>query len=363
MADENEIDERHKLFEDINTRWQGDKPNRWIDLSQAVDLVAKTLGMVPAVAGSSLLSEAIPPAVPWAGPGLEFSKYPMPDDEARELVEIDPSLLTYASFVFRQGLIWIDDGGWNLRNIYIELNHLDAWLEKKQSENLRNERDKFVRFCRKAINSGLQGDKPNRWIELYKAVRLIAKTLGILPGPAQELLQKEAIPPAVPWVGEVYRTWNDGTTYLMPTAIRQAEVSGADIHFGAQSMKSPANEGIIFEIRIEQNHLEAWLEKRKAPVLHLVKPDQSSSAEPARKTPGPKAPVQRDAAIRARLERGERPGTSGSPWKTWTVAIRKDCGIAASKPGSGDPKGFSDDAIRDATIAIQARIEASSGGN
>jgi hypothetical protein len=358
MADENEIDERHKLFEDINTRWQGDKPNRWIDLSQAVDLVAKTLGMVPAVAGSSLLSEAIPPAVPWAGPGLEFSKYPMPDDEAWELVEFDPSLLKYASFDFRQGLIWIDDGGWDLRNIYIEQNHLEAWLEKKQSENLRKERDKLVRFARKAINSGLRGDKPNRWIELYKAVDLVAETLGMLPGPARELVQKEAIPPAVPWVGEVYRTWNDGTTYLMPTEIRQAEVTGADIHFGAQSMKSPANEGIIFEIHIEQNHLEAWLEKRKAPVLHLVQPDQSSSAKAARKAPGPKAPVQRDAAIRARLELGERPGTSGSPWKTWQVGIRKDCGIAASGPGPGDPLGFGDDAIRKATTAIRAEIEA-----
>jgi hypothetical protein len=275
MADQDETDERHKLFEDINARWQGDKPNRWIDLSQAVDLVANALAVQPAKAGASLLSGAIPPAVPWAA----FTMYPELDDEAGRPIEIEERLLINASFDFRQGLIWIDEGGFRLEDIYIEQNRLEVWLEKER-------RDELVRFARKAINVGLRGDKPNRWIELYKAVKLIKETLGMLPGPAQELLQKEAIPPAVPWVGEVSRTWSDGTTFLMPIEIRRAQVTGADIHVGAGSMRSGVpDESIIFEIHVELNHLEAWLEKRTAPVVQPV-PSAPANMAPKNKAEG-----------------------------------------------------------------------------
>jgi hypothetical protein len=309
MGDQDdETDETQGLFRHFAHKWQGDKPLRWITLSKAVDLVATTLNTSPAVAGALLLSEAIPPTVPWV-------KYAItPQDEGIKLVEIDPSLLIHASFDFRQGLFWIDDEGWDLQAVYVEQNHLEAKLEKIQSEHLRNERDRFVRFARRAIDNGVRGDKPPRWIDLYKAVRLIRKTLGILPGVAQELLQTQAIPPAVPWKGEVSRTWSNGMTFLMPTEIRRAEVIVADIHWGAGSMKSPASEGIIFEIRIEQNHLETWLEKKRPALVAQLAPLAPVSEDRVSKNKGkggrPASSLRADVPIRLTAFVEKR----GEPW-------------------------------------------------
>ena len=62
------------------------------------------------------------------------------------------------------------------------------------------------------INRRLQGNKPNRWIKLSVAVRLIAQKLNEMASEARELLHTKALPPDVPWVGVVRAWWEDENT-------------------------------------------------------------------------------------------------------------------------------------------------------
>ena len=164
------------------------------------------------------------------------------------------------------------------------------------------------------INRRLQGEKPNQWIPLSKAVERVRKKLNVLVGMAQEILQKEAIPPAVPWAGTwllpvqcFSEAWTAGvfaktlnlpldktTAYLERMVERMGRVDGTvpvimqispaelrvtEVDFSLAMMVFPRRAGRIEDIRIEQNHLMAWLEKYKAQRPQLASRRADSDAE------------------------------------------------------------------------------------
>jgi hypothetical protein len=130
-----------------------------------------------------------------------------------------------------------------------------------------------------AINRRLQGDGPNRWIDLNDAVWIIAQKLNVRPGVARELLLKEAVPPAVPWVGAGYGLPKNGTRLLVPVEMDRALVIRTDTRFGYEDMNSFPRAPRIRCIYIELNHLEAWLEKRKAPAVQPASREADSEPE------------------------------------------------------------------------------------
>jgi hypothetical protein len=214
MVDQNKID-----FGDINARWPGDKPNRWIRLSHVVLRVAITLDTSQTVAGALLLSEAIPPVVPWA----VHSKLPEPEpgdeDDWKKPTEIPPSLLIHASFDFRQGVLWINDGSFDLEDIYLEQNRLDAWLERKRlaqadqhvPSSLLRQMEKTLHSMREQMAPAAQpgpsvpangdlgpknkGGAPRKFDKeafMRQALRLLAQPDGIRPKNRQELTAQMA---------------------------------------------------------------------------------------------------------------------------------------------------------------------------
>jgi hypothetical protein len=112
------------------------------------------------------------------------------------------------------------------------------------------------------VNRKLQGANPNRWIGLNDAAWIIAQKLSVPMGEGREVLQREALPPAVPWVGLDRSVEGDDATWLLPWEIDRATVEGADVDFNFEDLRSPACGRHFRRIHIELNHLEAWLEKK-----------------------------------------------------------------------------------------------------
>jgi hypothetical protein len=165
----------------------------------------------------------------------------------------------------------------------------------------------------KMINQRLQATKPNRWIDLNGAAWIIAEKLDLLPGPAQELLQFKAIPPAVPWVGP----WLCDPDQKLgpPMEITRATVMEADVDFGPPIIMSlPKGKFAFLETHIELNHLEAWLEKYQTGVAQAVPPvPTSKDMAPKNKGGSPRkfdkeAFMQQAAGLLAQPE-GIRPKT------------------------------------------------------
>jgi hypothetical protein len=129
VTDENDYE---WAWERINRNLQGDKPNRWIKLSDAVRLIAQALKVMPSVARAELHTQALPPAVPWAA----WTTVAVVNGiDKKGVIEINRSSLIGARFDFHNYIIWAD-GGYELRydDTYVEQNHLEAWLEEKRSE-------------------------------------------------------------------------------------------------------------------------------------------------------------------------------------------------------------------------------------
>ena len=99
-----------------------------------------------------------------------------------------------------------------------------------------------------------EGWPPNHWIELSDAVRCIERELKVLPGEAQHLLQFEAIPPAVPWVGKVRtkarKPGPDGRLVVITNkfttegeVIERSWLIDAEFYFRGGSMIQPGGRG------------------------------------------------------------------------------------------------------------------------
>jgi hypothetical protein len=139
----------------------------------------------------------------------------------------------------------------------------------------------FLRERWEGINRDLQGDKPNRWASLMDAAWIIHHKLSIPIGEAQELLQTQALPPAVPWVGAIWSELKDGTKSVQLVVINRASMS-AGIDFSGEKLILLVRELHVEEIHVELNHLEARLAKY---VLSTVQPVPMA---PARKNAAPK---------------------------------------------------------------------------
>jgi hypothetical protein len=329
-----EDDERRlsRGWKPINEYLQGDKPNRWITLREAVKLIVETLKVPPGEAQELLQTQTLPPAVPWVG---DHHRYYPTTGGSRHFMEIRRSSLISADANFDPHLnaIWFDRqgriaGDAGIERVHIERNHLEAWLEKYKARtgqpvpaSPEDRPEKGEMFSQKKehellqkswedINHHLQGDKPNRWITLSRAARLIAEELNVQVGEAEELLLKEAKPPAVPWVGVLYvppsprglmfyaevrcislaeiqayvkhMQREDGTIPLVaPLDIKALEDAFVDVTGG--SVVWPGGRHYMEDIQIEQNHLEAWLEKYKA----RVAPPASREADSETEAPDP----------------------------------------------------------------------------
>jgi hypothetical protein len=184
----------------------------------------------------------------------------------------------------------------------------------------QKKKDEFDQLLLDGINHHLQGDRPICWIPLSKAVKLVVETLNVQPGEARELLWREAVPPAVPWVGwKRFPRKEDGphgaasrdSASSMPVEISLAELREADVNFSFEFVRLPENEegaDTILDLRIELNHLEAWLEKYQAGVAQPVPPvPASKDMAPKNKGGAPRkfdkeAFVQRAARELVRLE-------------------------------------------------------------
>jgi hypothetical protein len=140
-------------------------------------------------------------------------------------------------------------------------------------------RKRFAEIAWKLINLSLQGNKPNRWIQLNDAAWIIHTKLNVPMGEAHELLMKDATPPAVPLVGLLMLEDEDG--FKTPIEITRTKLRDGDVEFSSGGMTSDGD--YISRIHVELNHLEAWLEKRKAPVVQPAGREADSATE----TPDP----------------------------------------------------------------------------
>jgi hypothetical protein len=111
----------------INQHLQGTKPNRWIGLDDAVWIITQKLSVPPGVARDLLLKEATPPAVPWVGLYCRLTK---DGTHLLEPVDIDLSTFTRAEVYFGDRSMWLQGRDEPIRDPYIELNHLEAWMER-----------------------------------------------------------------------------------------------------------------------------------------------------------------------------------------------------------------------------------------
>jgi hypothetical protein len=356
------------FWDSINYRLQGPKPKRWISLNDAVWIIAQKLKLQQDEARELLQKEALPPAVPWVGlwcamlwNGRPFLPRPKKIDRATaEAGEVNFNF-TYADIGLPADKIQILD-------IHIELNHLEAWLEKRMApvgqpvpaspedrpvegemtdEMLPDEPSgilplgpyghiqvwtppampwgdmlppegagtgllsKSAAEVWDDINLRLQGDKPTRWIELEDAGYIIAKKLGVLPGEACDLLRKEAAPPAVPWVGLECDTEGDGTRVLRPRQIPSGSLfTRAEINFCSDDIFFPPRDEHMWWILVELNHLEAWIEKRKAPVTQPVPSATGKDMAPKNKGGRPASALKTDVRIRLTAFVEKR----GEPW-------------------------------------------------
>jgi hypothetical protein len=159
---------------------------------------------------------------------------------------------------------------------------------------------------------------PNHWIKLLDAVKYIATELKVLPGEARALLQFEAHPPAVPWVSKVLiQAIESGPggrlvetdEFIESNAIERSWLVDADFNFNFETVRQPGHR-IMYNVHVERNHLEAWLEKRRAPVPHLVQQDQSSSAKPRVNGGRPPLPLKGDVQLALEAFRVKR----GAAW-------------------------------------------------
>jgi len=174
------------------------------------------------------------------------------------------------------------------------------------------------------INLIFQGDKPPRWINLLDAVWIIAQKLDVPMGVAEGLLQKEALPPDVPWVGLRYLIDKRPMTTPTPWVINRAMLDEAPVNLYPVTMME-APEYLFMFICTELNHLETWMEawlkkNRPAPMVQPV----------------PSTPAKEDRAPKNR-GRGYGPyfdiilnmfrGLDAQRWKQWCV--RSERGMAA----------------------------------
>jgi hypothetical protein len=123
------------------------------------------------------------------------------------------------------------------------------------------------------INLRLQGNKPNRWIKLSEAVRIIGEKLNEEASEAREVLHNQALPPAVPWVGVVRAWWEDGNRAAAIEIRRELLIRAqidliADIILLENEYRTSEYDSYCVSIKydnfyVEQNHLEAWLEKKR----------------------------------------------------------------------------------------------------
>jgi hypothetical protein len=282
----------------INLRLQGNKPNRWIRLSDAVPIIVEKLNEEMSLAREVLHTQALPPAVPWVSVVRAWWE----DGNREAVIEIRRELLIRAQIDLVADIILLDNEyrtseydsyriSLKYDNFYVEQNHLEAWLEKYKARG-----DQAVHWlpvgadhipvwtsaampweeygpepeCElllpdaegacgawDTINYYLQGDKTNRWVRLNDAVRIIKQKLNEEMGEARKWLLKKALPPAVPWVGLRYVMSNGDRAPPWPMEINSHD---KDVNFATLTVATP--EGMFRDIYIELNHLEAWLEKQ-----------------------------------------------------------------------------------------------------
>jgi len=404
---------------DINCKLQGAKPNRWIGLTDAAWIIHKKLGVEIGEAQELLHSQALPPAVPWVG--LERRRVEEDDMTWLVPVQIERAAVIVAEIDFGLEDMRSPARQEPIKGIHIELNHMEAWLEKYKArmvqpvpaspearpvegtmadknspellpdnpharmvvwtypagpwfdpdddslcgavlewgpapegpppteEERRAAQVEFARRDWELINHRLRGPRPNRWTSLNHAVWIIVRKLKVAVDEARELLESEALPPSVPWVGLRYVVEWNGELLQVPEEINRDElvVGGdmlaVDIDFDDESVDPP--EGPIWRrVHVELNYLEAWLDawiekKRPAPVVQ-------PAPAPPKERPGPKPIAKRDQEIRRRLAAGELPNGN----KRWAHEIRMACGATEGA------RGYSDERIAKVTRKLQEQI-------
>jgi hypothetical protein len=130
----------------------------------------------------------------------------------------------------------------------------------------------------------------------------------------------------------------DGTIPLVaPLDIKALENAFVDV--SGESVMWPGERHYMEDVQIEQNHLEAWIEKYKARVVQPV-----PSVPKGR--PGPKPIAKRDQEIRRRLDAGELPDGN----KRWAHEIRTACKAAEGA------RGYSDERIAKVTRRLQEQM-------
>jgi hypothetical protein len=119
---------------DINEKLQGAKPIRWINLASAAWIIGQKLNKWPGEAFEILRSEATPLVVPWVGV-CTILKYDGRREWEPRAIEHGP--FTRAEIHFYDGCVYFPGQDEPLREPYVELNHLEAWLKKYKARGAR----------------------------------------------------------------------------------------------------------------------------------------------------------------------------------------------------------------------------------